>query len=96
MGLVEEYIVALRDIRSSGAGVKETSYYPALSNLLNGVGRSLSPQVRCIMTLRNLGAGMPDGGLFTPDQFPKASDAPMEPQNPARGVIEVKGARDDA
>ncbi len=96
MSLVEEYISELRDIRASGAGVKETSYYPALSNLLNGVGKALSPQVRCIMTLRNLGAGMPDGGLFTPDQFPKASDTPMEPQNPARGVIEVKGTKDDA
>jgi len=96
MGLVEDYISELRDIRASGAGVKETSYYPALSNLLNGVGRTLTPQVRCIMTLRNLGAGMPDGGLFTPDQFPKASDTPMEPQNPARGVIEVKGTKDDA
>jgi hypothetical protein len=96
MSLVEDYITELRDIRASGAGVKETSYYPALSNLFNGIGRSLSPQVRCIMTLRNLGAGMPDGGLFTPDQFPKASDTPMEPQNPARGVVEVKGTKDDA
>jgi hypothetical protein len=96
MSLVEDYITELRDIRASGAGVKETSYYPALSNLLNGVGRSLSPEVRCIMTLRNLGAGMPDGGLFTPDQFPKSSDTPMEPQNPARGVVEVKGTKYDA
>ncbi len=96
MSLVEDYITELRDIRASGAGVKETSYYPALFNLFNGIGRSLSPQVRCIMTLRNLGAGMPDGGLFTPDQFPKASDTPMEPQNPARGVVEVKGTKDDA
>ncbi len=96
MGLVEEYITELRDIHGSNAGVKETSYYPAISNLLNGIGRSLSPEVRCIMMLRNLGAGMPDGGLFTPDQFLKESDTPMEPQNPARGVVEVKGTKDDA
>jgi len=96
MGLVEEYIGELRDIRASGVGVKETSYYPALSNLLNGIGKTLSPQVRCITTLRNLGAGTPDGGLFTADQFPKASDVPLDSQNPARGVIEVKGTKDDA
>jgi len=96
MSLTEHYIAELRDIRASGGGVKETSYYPALSNLLNGIGKTLSPQVRCIMMLRNLGAGMPDGGLYTTDQFPKASDVPADPQNPARGVVEVKGTRDDA
>jgi hypothetical protein len=95
MGLLEEYIRELRDIRSSRAGVKGTSYYPALSNLLNGIGKSLSPQVRCITTLRNIGVGIPDGGLFTPDQFFKASDTPMDPQKP-RGIIEVKGTNDDA
>ncbi len=31
------YLQDLRDIRSSGAAVKETSYYGALANLLNGI-----------------------------------------------------------
>ncbi len=35
MTALETYLRELRDIRSSGAGVKETSFYPALSNLLN-------------------------------------------------------------
>src|SRR5574340_1747816 len=94
---LETYLRELRDIRSSGAAVKETSYYPALSNLLNEVGRKLKPRVRCIINIANRGAGIPDGGLFTPDQFQKPSDAePLPGQLPARGVIEVKSTKDDA
>src|SRR5208282_2398930 len=94
---LETYLRELRDIRSSGAAVKETSYYPALANLFNEVGKRLKPRVRCIINLANRGAGIPDGGLFTPDQFQKASEAePLPGQLPARGVIEVKSTRDDA
>lgn len=94
---VETYLHELRDIRSSGAAVKETSYYAPLANLLNEIGRTLKPRVRCIMTLKNRGAGMPDGGLFTPDQFQRPSEAePLPGENPSRGVIEVKGTGDDA
>ena len=49
------------------------------------------------MTLKNRGAGMPDGGLFTADQFAKRADInQLKGQPPARGVIEVKGTGDDA
>ena len=97
MGLLEDYVRGLRDIRSSGAGVSETSYYPPLSNLLNEFGKSLKPRVTCILQLANQGAGHPDGGLFTSDQF-KAADGgePLLGQSPNRGVIEVKPASDDA
>ena len=94
---LETYLRELRDIRSSGAAVKETSYYPALSNLFNEVGKRLKPRVRCIINLANRGAGLPDGGLFTAEQFQKPSEAePLPAQPPARGVIEVKSTKDDA
>ena len=64
---LETYLRDLRDIRSTGAAVKETSYYPPLANLLNAVGQTLKPRVRCVINLKNQGAGLPDGGLFTPD-----------------------------
>lgn len=32
-------------------------------------GAGLKPKVRAVMQLKNLGAGNPDGGLFTQDQF---------------------------
>ena len=93
---VATYIQELRDIRSTGAAVKETSYYGTLANLLNEIGKSLKPRVRCILNLANQGNGLPDGGLFTPDQFQRASEAePLPGQLPSRGAIEVKGTGDN-
>jgi len=95
--LLEAYLEALRLIRSSGAAVPETSYYPALSNLLNEAGRTLKPRVRCIMHLKNTGGGIPDGGLFTADQFARASALePVQGAPPSRGAIEAKPPKDDA
>lgn len=94
MNLVETYIRDLLDIHSTGEAVKETSYYGPLSHLFNEIGKTLKPKVGCIMHLKNRGAGIPDGGLFTADQ--KVSE--MEPnitQIPARGVIEIKGPGED-
>jgi hypothetical protein len=94
---LETYIGELREIRSSGEAVPETSYYSALNNLFNEVGKSLKPRVRCIINLRNRGAGIPDGGLFTPDQFQRSSKTePIAGQPPSRGAIEIKPTRDDA
>ena len=91
MNPLETYLKDLRDIRSTGAATDETSFYTPLANLLNELGRTLKPKVRCVINIANRGAGLPDGGLFTPDQFQKASDtAPKAGQLPARGVMEVK------
>ncbi len=96
MNPLETYLKDLRDIHSTGAGVAETSFYPALSNLLNEIGKSLKPKVRCVINLANRGAGLPDGGLFTPDQFQKAGNAEPKPgQPPARGVLEAKPPSQD-
>ena len=96
MGPFETYITELRDIRSSGSAVKETSFYGALSTLLNDLGKTLKPRVRCIINIKNQGAGIPDGGLFTPDQFQRPSEAePLPGQLPSRGAIEIKGTGDE-
>ncbi len=89
---MEVYIEELREIRSSGAAVKETSGYGTLANLFNAVGHTLKPKVRCFIHVKNSGAGLPDGGLFTADQLKNTDEeAPLLgiPQ-PSRGVIEVK------
>ncbi len=84
----------MKAVRASNAGAPETSYYPALSNLFNAVGAALKPRVRCVMNLRNQGAGLPDGGLFTADQFQRQTDTQAkEGQLPSRGAIEAKGTR---
>ena len=76
--LVEEYLKDIRDIHQSGAGVKETSYYASLANLLNGIGKGLKPHVKCILQLINRGAGNPDGGLFTKEQWDNGNEqAPL-------------------
>ena len=87
--ILVDYLDELRAIRATGAGVPETSYYPALSNLFNAVGDALRPKVRCVISLADRGAGLPDGGLFTADQF---SGELKTGQLPSRGAIEVKGA----
>jgi hypothetical protein len=68
MGALETYLSSVRDTKVSGEGVSELSYYPALHALLEEVGAGLKPKVRCFMNLKNRGAGLPDGGLFTADQ----------------------------
>jgi hypothetical protein len=88
MNPLEAYLSELSAIRSSGAAVKETSYYTPLANLLNEIGKSLKPRVRCILNIQNRGAGIPDGGFFTAEQFQRASDAePLPGQLPSRGVV---------
>jgi hypothetical protein len=55
MNPVETYVRERRDIRSSGAAVKETPYYNPSANLVNEIGKTLKPKVRCFMGLKNLG-----------------------------------------
>jgi len=94
---LERYLQELHEIRSSGEATGETSYYPALSELLDSVGSELKPKVRCILILKNRGAGHPDGGLFTKDQFQRLKDSqPLPGQKPGRGAIEIKSTSDDA
>jgi hypothetical protein len=94
--VLQEYLTELNQIRATGAAVEETSYYPALANLFNAVGRTLRPKVRCNLHPRNQGAGIPDGGLYTADQFQRQSAGQPKPgQLPSRGAIEVKGTKRD-
>ncbi len=52
---------------------------------MNEVGKKLKPKVKYVLQLANRGAGKPDGGLFTADQFEKLSDAEPLPGQ-LRGV----------
>lgn len=92
--LIKRYLTDMGEIHRTGSHVAETSFYPPLEQLLSEIGKTLSPKVRCVINLTNRGAGLPDGGLFSADQFRrKAHDAEANPflvQNPSRGVIEAK------
>ena len=91
----EAYFAALTEIRATGGGVKETSYYPALINLLNAVGETLKPRVLAVSQLKNTGAGSPDAGLFVAGQLPKGASGPLPGQLPERGVVEIKSVAED-
>jgi len=92
---LEKYLHHLHEIRATGAGVPEESYYGALETLLNTVGEALKPAVRCVPQLANRGNGEPDFGLFTKDQFQRGSVEPLAGQPPARGVGEVKAPEEN-
>ena len=94
---LETCLATLREIHDTGGGVAETSYYGALENLLNQAGDRLDPKVRAVPQLRDTGAGSPDFGLFAVGQLAAGVDGvPLPGQKPDRGVVEVKGWRDEA
>ena len=88
------YLNDCRARRGTGATTGETSLYPPLETLLDAAGHGLKPRVRCFMSLKNQGAGFPDGGLFTPDQIARGADEPPPGQAPSRGVVECKKPKD--
>jgi hypothetical protein len=92
---LEAYLAACAFTRGTGAATDETAFYPALKALLDAAGHALKPRVTCVMGLKNQGAGMPDGGLFTPDQFQKGEGTIRAGQLPSRGVVECKSPKDD-
>jgi hypothetical protein len=107
--LIELYLADMGEVRGTGSNVPETSFYPALERLLSSIGKNLSPKVRCVINLANRGAGLPDGGLFSAEQFHRktraevrrgspqadAKENPFLVQNPSRGVIEAKPPAED-
>lgn len=93
MSLLSDYLQKVRTIRAVQS-TGELSFYAALENLFNTVGEEQNPPVRCVMNLKDIGAGLPDGGLFTDDQVPESSaplfEGEIETPPPARGAIEAK------
>src|SRR5438874_938014 len=89
---LEKYLAACQIAHATRAATPETAFYPALQSLLDSAGGGLKPRVHCVMGLKNQGAGMPDGGLFTPDQFVKGEEKLKAGQvaAPSRGVVECK------
>lgn len=69
MSLLVKYLQEMNSIRSTGASVAETSFYPALINLMNGIGSSLKPKVHCMLHPNDKGSGIPDGALYAANQI---------------------------
>lgn len=92
MVVLHTYLRGIQAIHATGEAVEETSYYGQLEALLNTVGKSLSPAVTCVLTTKNRGAGLPDGGLFVTRKAVHADgESVLKARAPERGVVEVKG-----
>lgn len=92
---VRNYLDHIRIVHNTGEAVPETSYYGALETLLNAIGGTVKPRVRCILNPRNRGAGIADLGLFTHSQVRDASRrsrSSWDLDMPERGVVEAKPA----
>jgi hypothetical protein len=76
MDALETYLRDIQAIASSGPGVAETSYYPALANLLNEIGRTVKPAVKCIINPHNTGAGIPTAACTRPTSSAAARRRP--------------------
>ena len=87
---VRKYLQRMAEIRSTGGATSESSFYSALENLLNELGKQLDPNVICNGQLRNQGAGHPDFGLYSKKQCSKGAPKPGQGEIPERGVVEVK------
>jgi Type ISP C-terminal specificity domain/N-6 DNA Methylase len=91
-----EFLHAMAQTHASGQATDETSYYDALTGFLNAIGADLKPSVRAVLTLKDRGAGLPDGGLFSANQLRTRVDNSAESGAlPSRGAIEVKPLGDD-
>ena len=80
---VKSYFTDMRDVKESGGGTREESYYPPLNKLLNSIGATMPVRVKCVSQLRTQGADHPDFGLYSHKQKPK--------ELPKHGVVEAKG-----
>ena len=93
--MLRAYLARMAEIRATGAATNETSYYGALENLLNAVGRQLRPRVIANGQIRNQGAGHPDFGLYGQAQCRGGEPAAGFGALPERGVVEVKGLAEE-
>nr|MDQ3387377.1 N-6 DNA methylase [Actinomycetota bacterium] len=95
--VLDQYLRSLHDDYASGEAAVEVSGYGALQTLLNSAGSELNPSVRVVINPKNRGAGTPDGGLFTSDQFRRElrETGVWPTQLPGRGAVEVKGPKED-
>ncbi len=94
MRALASYFSEMSRIQDSGEASDETSFYPALSGLLNRIGSGLSPAVHCVLTPKNRGGGIPDGALFLKRRLQSENESDLHAiRAPERGVIEVKGLK---
>ncbi|MBM4274416.1 MAG: hypothetical protein FJ134_08160 [Deltaproteobacteria bacterium] len=82
MNPLETYLNELWEVRASGAGAKETSYYGPLAHFLNEIGKKFKPKVKCIINLKNVGPGCPTAAFLPMSSFRNSRTPPPSPARP--------------
>lgn len=86
---VKAYLDKVANIQATGSGTPETTYYSAITTLLDAIGDSLKPKILTVPHPSGA-AGIPDFGLFAK---PKRNAPPPNWTGgaiPERGVVEAK------
>ena len=102
--LLDLYADEIAKVRGLHAGTRETSFYPALSNLFDAIGEGLDPPVLCLNHVSGKRAGIPDFGLFerartrrgeTPEwREPGKRAIERRPADPGRAGARAKGCKE--
>ena len=59
MSPLARFLTSVSAVHGTGEAVPETSYYPAISRLLEDTGASLSPKVQPVINIKTRGNGIP-------------------------------------
>ena len=84
-------------LRRTPPAFPSTTHYPALRALLNEIGGTLKPKVRCVINPKSKGAEFPTAGSIPLINCQRAATRNRRSGTlPARGAIEAKSTTDDA
>jgi hypothetical protein len=50
---IEKFLTEITEVHATRSNAPETSFYPALGNLLTEAGKTLNPRVRCVIHIEN-------------------------------------------
>lgn len=78
---IEEYLRTVRDVRASGGGTAERSFYPALQALLDSLGELLSPKASALTDPAGRSGDFPD--LVVLDKKSSVLALPVEVKPPS-------------
>lgn len=92
--ILTRYFRRIAEAISTGGVSPEMSYYPAIEELCNELGRELKPAVFAVSQPEDIGAGRPDFALYSRDGTNRAKPG-SHSRRPDRGVIEVKSMSED-
>ncbi len=84
---LDVYLSEVREIRKSGLGSDERSFYPAIRKLLSSVGARLDPKLAAVSDPAGTGGSFPDLSIY--EQFSRVLVLPVEVKPADRSVDQL-------